>query len=79
MVKRLSGLQRDVLQMYRQCIRQAHKKPEANRPNFIGYIRTEFGKHRNLPRKDFSTIEHLLRVGHRRLENFSAAEVKDIH
>ncbi|CEP60282.1 Sdh6p LALA0_S01e07140g [Lachancea lanzarotensis] len=79
MAKRLSGLQRDVLQMYRLCVREAHKKPLASRPNFLRYIRTEFVKYRDIPRKDFSTIEHLLRVGHRRLETFASPEVKDIH
>ncbi|SCU79883.1 LADA_0B03796g1_1 [Lachancea dasiensis] len=79
MVKRLSGLQREVLQMYRQCIRAAHRKPKESQHNFIRYIRGEFHKHRDLARKDFSTIEHLLRVGYRRLETYSAPEVRDIH
>ncbi|CAR24425.1 Succinate dehydrogenase assembly factor 1, mitochondrial [Lachancea thermotolerans] len=79
MAKRLSGLQREVLQMYRQCIRAAHDKPKANQPNFVTHIRKEFRQYQDLPRKDFSTIEHLLRVGHRRLEMYSQPEVKDIH
>lgn len=79
MVKRLSGLQKEVIHLYRQCVRTAFKKPVENRPNFVRYIRTEFGKYRDLPRKDFSTIEHLLRVGNRRLEMYSTPELKDIH
>ncbi|SCV06091.1 LANO_0H21902g1_1 [Lachancea nothofagi CBS 11611] len=79
MAKRISGLQREVLQVYRHCIRAAHRKPLTNQPNFVRYIRTEFSKYRDISRKDFSTIEHLLRVGNRRLKMYSASEVKDIH
>lgn len=78
MARRLSGLQREVLHLYRTCIRTAHTKPKENQPHFISYIRTEFGKYKTLPRKDFSTIEHLLRVGHRRLDMYGASELKDI-
>lgn len=79
MARRLSGLQKEVVHLYRQCIRTAHKKPIENRPHFITYIRREFDKYRSLSRKDFSTIEHLLRVGNRRLEMYAAPELKDIH
>ncbi|SCW02316.1 LAFE_0F03752g1_1 [Lachancea fermentati] len=79
MSRRVSGLQREVLQLYRQCIRAAHTKPKDNQPRFLKYIRSEFGQYKDLPRKEFSTIEHLLRVGHKRLEMYSAPELKDIH
>lgn len=79
MVKKLSGLQREVLHLYRKCIRVAYTKPKSSKPRFISYIRTEFGKYRTLPRKDFPTIEYLLRVGTRRLEIYSSPHVYDIH
>ncbi|AQZ11002.1 YDR379C-A [Zygosaccharomyces parabailii] len=79
MVKRLSGLQKEVLHLYRTSIRVAHTKPKENQPHFISYAREEFGKYKNLSRKDFTTIEHLLRVGNKRISLYSAPELKDIH
>ncbi|SCU93390.1 LAMI_0E14202g1_1 [Lachancea mirantina] len=79
MIKRPSGLQRQILHLYRQFIRLAYQKPQENRAHFEKHFRYEFQRYKDLPRKDFSTIEHLLRVGRRRLELFSSPEVKDIH
>ncbi|AGO11452.1 AaceriACR206Cp [[Ashbya] aceris (nom. inval.)] len=78
MVKRLSGLQKDVLHLYRECIRVAYTKAPENRPHFIGYIREEFRRHKDLPRKNFVAIEHLLRVGKKKLALYSSPEIKDI-
>ncbi|EDO17305.1 hypothetical protein Kpol_1062p13 [Vanderwaltozyma polyspora DSM 70294] len=78
MVRKLSGLQREVVHLYRSCIRMAHTKPIENRPHFIKYIHSEFGKYKDIPRKDFTTIEHLLRIGSKKLQEFSKNEVKDI-
>ncbi|QLQ78413.1 hypothetical protein HG537_0A06600 [Torulaspora globosa] len=79
MVKRLSGLQKEVLHLYRACLRVAHTKPRANQAHFVQYTRQEFGKYKDLPKKDFTTIEHLLRVGRKRMESYSRPELKDIH
>ncbi|KAK8055556.1 hypothetical protein PG993_000783 [Apiospora rasikravindrae] len=38
---RLSGLQRDVLSLYRQCLRAARAKPEATRSHFKAFARKE--------------------------------------
>ncbi|KAK1724023.1 uncharacterized protein BDZ83DRAFT_753008 [Colletotrichum acutatum] len=35
----LSGLQREVLALYRQCIREIRKKPETARPHFQSFAR----------------------------------------
>lgn len=79
MAKRLSGLQKEVLHLYRGCFRIVLTKPRPNRPHFVSYIREEFGKYKDLPKKDFTTIEHLLRVGHKRMKLYSRPELKDIH
>lgn len=79
MAKKLSGLQREVIHLFRQAVRVAHQKPVENRPHFIEFIHGEFGKYRDLPRKDFTTIEHLLRVGNRKLKLYAQPELKDIH
>lgn len=75
---RLSGLQRDVLALYRQCLRAARNKPAEARPNFEMYARKEFEKQKTLDKKDFSAIEFFLRKGNRQLEIYGAAGVLNI-
>ncbi|KAH3900270.1 Sdh6p SCDLUD_003242 [Saccharomycodes ludwigii] len=77
--KKLSGLQKQVVSLYRNCIRTAYTKPTENRHHFIDFTRKEFGKYKSLPKKEFGAIEHLLRLGNRRLEMLSQSEIKDIH
>jgi hypothetical protein len=43
---RLSGLQKEVLALYRQCLRACREKPEASRKNFRAFAR--YGKSGNL-------------------------------
>ncbi|CAP74269.1 hypothetical protein N7489_006010 [Penicillium chrysogenum] len=78
---RLSGLQRDVLSLYRKCLREIRNKPEVD----IGTIRlrrdiyrAEFQKHLSVNKKDFSTIEYLLRKGHRQLELYATPGIRNI-
>ena len=78
MSKKLSGLQKQVISLYRNCIRSSYNKPRENRQHFIDYSRAQFLKYQNLPRKEFVTIEHLLRVGHKKLETLKSEKVKDI-
>ncbi|EME89552.1 uncharacterized protein MYCFIDRAFT_26785 [Pseudocercospora fijiensis CIRAD86] len=75
---RLSGLQRDVLSLYRQCLRTARKKPASTRENFKNFARREFEKNLGMDRKDFGAIEFLLRKGHRQLEVFGAENITNI-
>jgi succinate dehydrogenase assembly factor 1 len=116
-----SGIQRQVLSLYRQCLRASRKKDpvsgaiitslclhvthcitgfeasfrslcEVSRhsirrgltrtyqqwaDNFGGF-RKEFEKGVALDKKDFGTIEYLLRKGERQLEMYSAPGIKDI-
>jgi len=75
---RYSGLQKEVLALYRQCLRQSRKKPANVRTHFEKYTRAEFEKSIGLDKKDFGAIEYLLRKGQRQLEIYSAAGIKDI-
>ncbi len=69
-----------IFSLYRRCLRAARTKPAATRPNFDRVIRSEFRKNQHsVSRKDFGTIEFLLRTGERKLETYGAASVKDIH
>lgn len=61
------------------CIRQVHKKPVENRPQFLHFVRTEFySKRETINRKDFGAIEYLLRKGNRMLEVYGNPLVKNI-
>ncbi|KAF2134149.1 hypothetical protein P153DRAFT_363134 [Dothidotthia symphoricarpi CBS 119687] len=76
---RLSGLQRDVLSFYRQCLRAVREKPSDTRPHFRDFARGEFRKNIGVGKKDFGTIEYLLRRGRNSLESYSDPGIKDIH
>lgn len=75
---RISGLQRDVLSLYRKCLRACRLKPSDTRGNFYIFARKEFEKNRELNKKDFGTIEFLLRKGTRQLETYESAGVTNI-
>lgn len=75
---RLSGLQRDVLSLYRNCLRAARKKPSDTRHNFEAFARKEFEHNVNVDKKDFSAIEFLLRKGSRQLDIYAAPGVRNI-
>jgi len=78
LMPRLSGLQKDVLSLYRRCLRACRQKPADTRPNFESFTRKEFEKTRTLNKKDFSTIEFLLRKGTRQLEIYESPGVRNI-
>ncbi|OAA64988.1 Complex 1 LYR protein [Cordyceps fumosorosea ARSEF 2679] len=75
---RLSGLQKEVLGLYRHCLRESRKKPEATRPHFRAFARAEFAKSLSIDKRDFAAIEFLLRKGKRQLEVYSSPGIKDI-
>ncbi|KAI9814109.1 MAG: hypothetical protein M1832_005997 [Thelocarpon impressellum] len=75
---RLSGLQRDVLSLYRQCLRQAQKKPNSVRSHFRDFARGEFRRHAGVDKKDFAAIEYLLRKGQRQLDILSAPGITNV-
>ncbi|KAH6898985.1 complex 1 protein-domain-containing protein [Thelonectria olida] len=75
---RYSGLQKEVLSLYRNCLRESRKKPQASRPHFETFARTEFSRSINLDKRDFAAIEFLLRKGRRQLEVYSSPGIKDI-
>lgn len=79
MAKKFSGIQRQVLDLYRNCIRAAYSKPVEFKQNWLNYIHDEFNKHRKIPRRNFSAIEHLLRVGDRRFEMYKSPLIKNVN
>lgn len=75
---RLSGLQKEVLALYRHCLRESRKKPLASRPHFENFARAEFVRNLSIDKRDFAAIEFLLRKGRRQLEVYSSPGIKDI-
>ena len=75
---RLSGLQKDVLALYRRCLRAARVKPAETRSNFESFARREFDRNLNLDKKDFSAIEFFLRKGDRQLEMYAAPNITNV-
>ncbi|KAH8177656.1 complex 1 protein (LYR family) domain-containing protein [Sarocladium implicatum] len=75
---RLSGLQKEVLGLYRQCLRESRKKPQDARIHFKNFARNEFARNLDLDKRDFGAIEFLLRKGKRQLDAYSAPGIKDI-
>ncbi|RPA83368.1 hypothetical protein BJ508DRAFT_360581 [Ascobolus immersus RN42] len=74
----LTGLQKEVLKLYRACLRASRSKLPEYRKGFEDFTRAEFRKHLSLNRKDFTTIEYLLRAGNKKLDTMSADDVKRI-
>ncbi|KAF5981162.1 Complex 1 LYR [Fusarium coicis] len=75
---RLSGLQREVLALYRNCLRESRKKPQATRSHFESFARHEFSRNLAIDKRDFAAIEFLLRKGRRQLEVYGSPGIKDI-
>ncbi|KAI1003408.1 hypothetical protein K3495_g4801 [Podosphaera aphanis] len=73
---RLSGLQREILSLYRICLRECRKKEK--RSKFESYVRIEFEKNHDMDKKDFQAIEFLLRKGQRKLNTYKDPAIKDI-
>ncbi|KAF7768003.1 hypothetical protein Agabi119p4_7246 [Agaricus bisporus var. burnettii] len=73
-----SGLQKDVLALYRRALRMVKTKPQAAQHKFLLYIRYTF--HQNaasISPRNVSAIEHLLRVGGRQIDMYENPGVKD--
>ncbi|KAI1750895.1 hypothetical protein F4782DRAFT_227421 [Xylaria castorea] len=75
---RLSGLQKEVVSLYRNCLRASRRKPKETRPHFEAFARYEFDKNIMIDKRDFAAIEFLLRKGRRQLDVYSAPGIKDI-
>ncbi|KAJ3509998.1 hypothetical protein NLJ89_g4919 [Agrocybe chaxingu] len=73
-----SGLQKDVLKLYRRALRMVRSKPAPVRAKFQLFVRYTF--HDNATKvspRNVSFIEHLLRKGTRQVEAYEDPGVKD--
>lgn len=58
-----SKLQKQVLSLYKECLRTAQ-----NKPGFPQSVKSEFRRNANLPRTDTLRIEYVMRSGYRKLD-----------
>ncbi|KAH7913401.1 hypothetical protein BJ138DRAFT_1059069 [Hygrophoropsis aurantiaca] len=75
---RRSGLQKDVLSLYRRALRMVRTKPTITQPKFLLFVRYSFRTQASsVAPRDVAAIEHLLRRGQRQLEMYEDKAVKD--
>ncbi|KAJ3830759.1 hypothetical protein F5880DRAFT_1706463 [Lentinula raphanica] len=75
---RRSGLQKDVLSLYRRALRIVKTKPPSTQAKFSLYIRYTFRTNASsVSPRDVSTIEHLMRKGKRQLDMYEHPSVRD--
>ncbi|KAM3136995.1 hypothetical protein pb186bvf_010908 [Paramecium bursaria] len=61
-----SPLQLEILKFYRQMLKFANTKVGPSRDSLLVYIKGEFRKNQEIPKRQFRRIEYLLRQGQNR-------------
>ncbi|KAG1774813.1 hypothetical protein EV702DRAFT_470278 [Suillus placidus] len=75
---RKSGLQKEVLALYRRALRMVRTKPALTQPKFLLFVRYNFHTQASsVSPRDVAAIEHLLRRGRRQLEMYEQPSVRD--
>ncbi|KAG2362133.1 hypothetical protein BDR07DRAFT_1358066 [Suillus spraguei] len=78
MSARKSGLQKEVLALYRRALRMVRTKPALTQPSFLLFVRYNFHTQASsISPRDIAAIEHLLRRGRRQLEMYEQPSVRD--
>ncbi|KAI9058361.1 hypothetical protein FKP32DRAFT_1606788 [Trametes sanguinea] len=78
MAPKHSGLQREVLALYRRALRMVNTKPPAAQSKFRLFVRYSFKTQAtSVSPRNISTIEHLLRRGRRQIEMYEDPSVRD--
>ena len=68
-----SGQQKEVLQMYRDCLKEAWRMDDADtRQSLKLHIKHKFREHQNIPRKEVTKIEWLMHYGRTKLDELRA-------
>ncbi|XWS24694.1 hypothetical protein CRYUN_Cryun27aG0005300 [Craigia yunnanensis] len=71
-VQKLSGMQKQVLSLYRGFLRAARSKPTEDRHQIESIVSAEFRHNsKQVDRKNFLYIEYLLRRGKKQLDQLS--------
>eukprot|EP00741_Cyanophora_paradoxa_P015291 tig00000194_g14760.t1 len=72
---RLSGLQKQVLQLYRLTLRAAEAKDASSRSALKDFIRSEFRRQASIPKTEVTRIEFMLRRGKKQLETLQQPSI----
>ena len=75
-MKRHSGLQKQVLAIYKDFLKEAKKKADSK--TAILMVRNKFRQKASWPKRDVSTIEHWLRKAKKELQVLKKEETKKI-
>jgi succinate dehydrogenase assembly factor 1 len=75
---RHSGLQLQVLALYRTILAAVREKPKESQPAFKALIRAEFDKNLQVKRTDIAAIEFLMRQAKKRLEVLKRKETTSV-
>lgn len=74
--KKLSGMQKQVLALYRGFLRAARSKSPEDRTQIESFVSSEFRRNSQLiERKNFLYIEYLLRRGKKQLEQLKSPDM----
>merc|ERR1712216_235211 len=76
--KTMSGLQLQVLALYRECLRVARTKAPALQADIKRIAGQEFREHKGVARTDIERIEYLLRRGAKQLDRIRPANVQGV-
>nr|XP_043610992.1 succinate dehydrogenase assembly factor 1, mitochondrial [Erigeron canadensis] len=72
---KLSGIQKQVLSLYRGFLRTARSKPQENRAQIESLVSAEFRRNSEMiDRKNFLHIEYLLRRGKKQLDQLKTVD-----
>ncbi|KAI9435376.1 hypothetical protein F5148DRAFT_989868 [Russula earlei] len=75
---RHSGLQKEVLALYRRALRMVRTKPPPSRDKFRLFVRYSFKTQAAaVSPRSVGTVEHLIRRGQRQLETYEHPAVRD--
>ncbi len=74
-----SGLQKQVLQLYKDFLIEIARKDSQVQGKFKTFIKNEFLTKREIPKKDYDSIEYFLRLGRKQLEILKSNSVTDIN
>ncbi|CAI4216180.1 unnamed protein product [Parascedosporium putredinis] len=73
-----TGLQKEVLSLYRQCLRACRTKPADVRLGFKAFARESFDRNLGMSKRDFGLIEYQLRKGKRQLDLYARPEIRKV-
>ncbi|OBZ71327.1 Succinate dehydrogenase assembly factor 1A, mitochondrial [Grifola frondosa] len=75
---RRSGLQKEVIALYRRALRMVNTKPTHAQPKFSLFVRYTFRTQAaSVSSREVAAIEHMLRRGRRQVEMYEDGNVRD--